>query len=266
MCSPNPHNHAQGLDVSGATTYSPCGFTQASCVRAAILLPCSSSFTREKKCQSIQDEEPGGPSKNLPSARSFLWHLQEDLWCFWKSPFHSRFLKTWLREFPTSVVSVHLFPFCLVLGMPALLWGLSGLSRGASGNTGNTQNFYHGRLTLMNSFFTSKYSWFIVVLVVLVVLVSGAQQSDPDIYMNACMLNHLSHVQLFAMLWTIAHQAPLSMGFSRQEYWSGLPCPPPHIYTYILFKIFFSIIVYYKILNIFLYAIPIRPCCLSFYL
>ena len=29
------------------------------------------------------------------------------------------------------------------------------------------------------------------------------------------------------MPWTVAHQAPLSMGFSRQEYWSGLPCPPP---------------------------------------
>ena len=28
-------------------------------------------------------------------------------------------------------------------------------------------------------------------------------------------------------LWTVAHQAPLSMGFSRQEYWSGLPSPPP---------------------------------------
>ena len=28
-------------------------------------------------------------------------------------------------------------------------------------------------------------------------------------------------------IWTLAHQAPLSMGFSRQEYWSGLPCPPP---------------------------------------
>ena len=28
-------------------------------------------------------------------------------------------------------------------------------------------------------------------------------------------------------LWTVAHQAPPSMGFSRQEYWSGLPCPPP---------------------------------------
>ena len=37
----------------------------------------------------------------------------------------------------------------------------------------------------------------------------------------------LSCVQLFATLWTVAHQAPLSMGFSRQEYWSGLPFPSP---------------------------------------
>ena len=37
----------------------------------------------------------------------------------------------------------------------------------------------------------------------------------------------LSCVQLFVTPWTAAHQAPLSMGFSRQEYWSGLPCPPP---------------------------------------
>ena len=42
----------------------------------------------------------------------------------------------------------------------------------------------------------------------------------------ACMLSHFSHVQLFATLCTVAGQAPLSMGFSRQEYWSGLPCPP----------------------------------------
>ena len=34
-------------------------------------------------------------------------------------------------------------------------------------------------------------------------------------------------VRLFATLWTVVHQAPLSMGFSRQEYWSGLPFPPP---------------------------------------
>ena len=37
----------------------------------------------------------------------------------------------------------------------------------------------------------------------------------------------LSHVRLFTTLWTVVCQAPLSMGFSRQEYWSGLPCPLP---------------------------------------
>ena len=42
--------------------------------------------------------------------------------------------------------------------------------------------------------------------------------------MHACMLRYFSHVQLFVTLWTLAHQATLSMGFSRQEYWSGLPC------------------------------------------
>ena len=41
------------------------------------------------------------------------------------------------------------------------------------------------------------------------------------------MLSHFSCVQLFVMLWTVARQAPLSMGFSRQEYWSGLSCSPP---------------------------------------
>ena len=41
------------------------------------------------------------------------------------------------------------------------------------------------------------------------------------------MYCHLSHVQLFATPWTTAHQAPLSIGFSKQEYWSGLPFPSP---------------------------------------
>ena len=44
--------------------------------------------------------------------------------------------------------------------------------------------------------------------------------------MYVCMLS-LSHVRLSATLWTAAHQAPLYMGFQRQEYWSGLPFPPP---------------------------------------
>ena len=45
--------------------------------------------------------------------------------------------------------------------------------------------------------------------------------------MCSCVLSHFSHVQLFATTWTVACQAPLSVGFSRQEYWSGLPYPPP---------------------------------------
>ena len=42
-----------------------------------------------------------------------------------------------------------------------------------------------------------------------------------------CVLSGFSRVQLFATLWTVAHQAPLSTGFFRQEYCSGLPCLPP---------------------------------------
>ena len=41
------------------------------------------------------------------------------------------------------------------------------------------------------------------------------------------MLSCFSHVRLFVTLWTIDRQVPLFMGFSREEYWSGLPCPPP---------------------------------------
>ena len=44
---------------------------------------------------------------------------------------------------------------------------------------------------------------------------------------NMYIVKLLSRVRLFATLWTVAHQAPLSMGFSRQEYWNGLPFPSP---------------------------------------
>ena len=43
----------------------------------------------------------------------------------------------------------------------------------------------------------------------------------------ACLLSHFSHVWLFETPWTIARQAFLSIAFSRHEYWSGSPCPPP---------------------------------------
>ena len=45
--------------------------------------------------------------------------------------------------------------------------------------------------------------------------------------MRVCKLSRFSCVRLIVTLWTVAHQTPLSMGFSRQEYLSGLPCPPP---------------------------------------
>ena len=48
-----------------------------------------------------------------------------------------------------------------------------------------------------------------------------------DKYLHACVLSHFSYLQLFGTLWTIARQAPLSMGFFRQEYWSELSCPLP---------------------------------------
>ena len=46
-------------------------------------------------------------------------------------------------------------------------------------------------------------------------------------YVQACVLSCFSSVQLCVTLWTIDRQAPLSTGFSRQEYWSGLSCPSP---------------------------------------
>ena len=43
------------------------------------------------------------------------------------------------------------------------------------------------------------------------------------------MVSRFSHVQFFGTAWTVALQAPLLMEFSRQEYWSGLPFPPPYV-------------------------------------
>ena len=52
-----------------------------------------------------------------------------------------------------------------------------------------------------------------------------AQNTFPIV--RACMLSHFRCLQLFVTPWTAARQAPLSMGFPRQEYRSGLPRPPP---------------------------------------
>ena len=55
----------------------------------------------------------------------------------------------------------------------------------------------------------------------------GARDA-PELREQVCVCV-LSRVQLFATLWTVTHQAPLSMGFSRQEFWSGLPQTLGHL-------------------------------------
>ena len=54
-------------------------------------------------------------------------------------------------------------------------------------------------------------------------------QPGPSVRHRSCRVSckSLSHVRLLATPWTVAHQAPISMGFSRQECWRGLPCPSP---------------------------------------
>ena len=58
-------------------------------------------------------------------------------------------------------------------------------------------------------------------------ILSPPRSDQTFAYSLLSVLSHFSHVQLFATLWTVAHQAPLSMGFCRQEYWSGLPFHSP---------------------------------------
>ena len=62
---------------------------------------------------------------------------------------------------------------------------------------------------------------------------------------NYLLLSHFSRVRLFATPWTAAYQAPPSMGFSRQEYWNGLPLPSPEqLPTFPLFPFVFFPVTY----------------------
>ena len=65
-----------------------------------------------------------------------------------------------------------------------------------------------------------KDSWIIKIILFIFHMVVGFP-------LSACVLSRFSHVWLIVTLWTVAHQAPLSMGFSRQGYRSGLPSPTP---------------------------------------
>ena len=59
------------------------------------------------------------------------------------------------------------------------------------------------------------------------ILQSGSKFEQGGQHFKCTRAQSFSHVRLFAPLWTVACQAPLSMGYPRQEYWSGLPFPPP---------------------------------------
>ena len=59
------------------------------------------------------------------------------------------------------------------------------------------------------------------------IIVSDARQSNSTIHNVVIGVQPLSHVQLFVTLWTVVRQAPLSMGFPMQEYWSAWPFPSP---------------------------------------
>ena len=72
------------------------------------------------------------------------------------------------------------------------------------------------------------------------------------------MLSHFSFVQLFATLWTVALQAPLSMRFSRQEFWSGLPRPPPGDLPHLGMKTHLLHILYWQLGSLPL-ALPGKP-------
>ena len=69
-----------------------------------------------------------------------------------------------------------------------------------------------GRATPSKIMSDGRYSW------------GHYKMQSASHHLHASVLSHFSCVWLFATLWTVACQALLSMGFSRQEYWSGLPC------------------------------------------
>ena len=93
-----------------------------------------------------------------------------------------------------------------------------------------------------------SFTYFLVRLFVLLLL-----SCKSSLYiLDVCELSHFGCVWLFATPWTVAHQAVLSMGFSGQEYWSGLSCPSPGdisdpYYTLIRYMIFKYFLPFYRL-------------------
>ena len=107
-------------------------------------------------------------------------------------------------------------------------WGLWGtcntLFFALSG--GDTTSFFHWAFIVYICVILELRTW-INVCVYVQFYIKHVGQSLLGMFFDVCMLSCFSHVQLFANPWTVTHQAPLSMGFSRPEHWGGLPFPPP---------------------------------------
>ena len=81
----------------------------------------------------------------------------------------------------------------------------------------------------------STYMWIFSVVSTSVLYDLRLVESTPTLFkgqlyispVRTCVLSGFRRVRLLATVWTIAHKAPLSLGFSRQGYWSGLPFPSP---------------------------------------
>ena len=85
------------------------------------------------------------------------------------------------------------------------------------------RNFYKAR----NSSELTGSSCFLWLFTFYVSLKNCVCFYESCLVVQFCVLSCFSCVRLFMTPWTVAHQALLSMGFSEQEYWSGLLCPPP---------------------------------------
>ena len=87
-----------------------------------------------------------------------------------------------------------------------------------------TENFVSALILRLSVPYHKHFQYFI--LFIFLEFLYAVQVPIPLLMCVCVQLSHFSCVWLFATLWAVAHQAPLSMGFSRPKYWSGLPCPP----------------------------------------
>ena len=100
-------------------------------------------------------------------------------------------------------------------------WWLVMLSIFSCAHWPSMQLFWKTHLSRSLPGFKSGFYFFLILS-----LLSSLYILDINLWLNVTPARALSHAQLFATPWTVAPQAPLSIEFSRQEYWSGLPFPP----------------------------------------